>query len=190
MLRRSPLVVLTVLALLASACGPQAPAAAPTAGSGAAPAPAATAAPKPTTAPASTAPAAQAKPGALDPCGVASKQELETAIGVTLANGRLQKSAVDVCIYEEQAGKTVPTTVYVYAMRSSAADSFYEDARKQESQATEVPGLGDKAFRTASGTLTAVQRDVFVSIDVDNGPSGADVRDRIVGLMRTILGRT
>jgi oligopeptide transport system substrate-binding protein len=49
MRRRSSLAALTVLALLVSACGPQAPAAAPTATGGATAAPAATAAPKPTT---------------------------------------------------------------------------------------------------------------------------------------------
>ncbi len=130
---------------------------------------------------------------AIDPCRLASKQEVEAAAGFTVADGRLQRSAVDVCIYEEPAGsRVVRGRVYLYAMRSSAAGAIYDEARKNEYQPSDVAGLGDRAFHGTAGTLIAIKGDVFIQLDVDNPPSGsseAERREKRVALVRAIFGR-
>jgi hypothetical protein len=149
--------------------------------------------------------AAQAQPAA-DPCRVVSREEVEAALGLALGPGQPGTGAIGSaeCTYRAQSDQTPGTmpNVIVAVFRSRLARTTHGYLRENApSTATDVPGLGDKAYVfvgsgwTDSREIQALRGDVLVSIQVVgifNPPvsmSAEEKRSKLIDLARTALSR-
>ena len=145
--------------------------------------------------------AAQAQASGVDPCRVVTKEELEAALGVALNPGQLRAGE---CAYKAQSDPNPGTmpSVTVTILRSRSARTSYDYLRESaSSRATDVPGLGDKAYVFIGGSMPdnreiqVLKGDVLFSINLTailNPPvsmSEEEKKTKLIALARTALGR-
>ena len=172
-LRHSTIALLMLLAVLAGCA--TAPAASPAAPDATAAAPGATDAPPP--------PAGGA--GTEDPCGLATIEEVSSALGVDVVEAEAQTGDdTTYCNYRTADGTSV------MALSFSRGQTFVFDSFKNASDAIPVPGIGDDAV-FSSDTLFIKRGDAVVGIQA--GQIDVDDTDEIIQLLtevaRAIAGR-
>ncbi len=150
--------------------------------------------------------AAQVQTSAVDPCRVVMKEELEAALGVALQPGERKRGPIgdEQCTYRAQSDQTPGTmpSVTVAIYRSRLARTTYDGVRESaSSRATDVPGLGDKAYVFIGGSMPdsreiqVLKGDVLLSINLTailNPPvsmSEEEKKTKLIALARTALGR-
>jgi hypothetical protein len=150
--------------------------------------------------------AAQARAPGADPCRVVTKEELEAALGFPLGPGQAGTDAIGAaaCTYRSPSDQTPGTmpdvTVAIY--RSRLARTTYDGLRESaSSRATDVPGLGDKAYVFIGGSMPdnreiqVLRGDVLFSVDVSAilqpavSMGDEEKRAKLIALARTALGR-
>ena len=112
--------------------------------------------------------------------------------------GSLNRTPVgDICFYLERPTRALITgNASVTLVRGPTARTVYETERTRDPGATDVPGVGDRAFLVLSDTQSAVialRGDATVAVDITHAtgsrPSDVEVRERLLTLMRTVLSR-
>ena len=150
--------------------------------------------------------AAPAQTSTADPCRIVTKEELEAALGFPLRAGERGTGPIGEaqCAYKAQFNESPGTMpdVIVAIWRSRLAGTTYDGLRESaSSRATDVPGLGDKAYVFIGGSMPdnreiqVLKGDTLFSINLTailNPPvsmSEEEKKTKLIALARTALGR-
>ena len=145
------------------------------------------------------APAETPKPavGAIDPCALVTKEEVETAVGASVLEPQREDSAnLFTCSYNDPDTpivRTVSVNVIVAEHEDDARD-LYEMFKDLAPDAEAVAGIGDEAFWDSIVKGLDVRLEVLkgkydISIKIDLSPDGGDALAIAKELAAKLLGR-